>query len=81
MHKDIAQIRRSRAVFVPADKTRNLYELEKEQYDELLQESITKHYKVADEDAYDDINTEAQIIAHRLCLSKRMDAVAKREAF
>ena len=37
----------------------NLYELEREPYKKLLQENITKHLKVADEDAYDNINTEA----------------------
>ena len=47
----------------------------------MLQENITKHYKIADEDAYDNINTEAQIITHRLGLDKRVDAMAKREAF
>ena len=81
MHKDIAQIKRSLAIFIPADKTRNLCELEKQQYEKLLQENITKHYKVTDEDTFDNINTEAQIITHRLGLTKRMDAMAKREAF
>ena len=45
------------------------------------QENITKHYKVTGEAAYDDINTEAQTISHRLGLAKRMGEMAKKEAF
>ena len=47
----------------------------------MLQENIKKLHEVADEDVYDDINAEAQIIVNRLGLAKRMDAVTKTEAF
>ena len=81
LSKDIAYIKRSQALFVPADKTRNLYELERGQYDKLLWEDITKHYRTTDREAYRDINVEAQAIASRLGLASRMDTMAKREAF
>ena len=81
MSKDIAYIRKSQAVFVPAYKTRNLYELDRGQYYKLLRENVTKHYKSADGDAYRDINVEARAIARRLGLANRMDSMAKREAF
>ena len=42
-------------VFVLADKTRNLYEMDKAQYKKLLREDITRHYQSASEEAYDDI--------------------------
>ena len=44
LRNDIAHIRDSQAVFVPADKTRNLYRMRKTQYEKLLQENITRHY-------------------------------------
>ena len=50
-------------MLIHADKTRNLYLLEKDQYDKLLRENITKHYKLTNEHMYDDINTVAKTIA------------------
>ena len=76
--KDTAYIRRSQAIFVPADETRNLYKLERGQYDKLLWENITKPCRTTDRDAYKDLNVEAQAIANRLGLANRMDTMAKR---
>ena len=81
LQRDVANIRGSRDVFVPADKTKNIYRMERAQYERLLRENITKHYKVAEEDAYDRINSEARTIASGLNISDRMDAMAKRESF
>ena len=49
-------------MFVQADKTRNLYEVSLEQYNKLLADNITKHYKHADNSDYDNImiNEEAR---------------------
>ena len=53
----------------------------KAQYDKLLRVNITRHYKNKNEDAYDEINAEAQVIANELGIANRMDVMAKREAF
>ena len=66
--------------FVPADETRNLYRLKKVQYEKLLRENITRHYRSPDQDAYDNINAEVQVIASKLCIADRIDMMAKREA-
>ena len=42
---DITEIRNSNQVIVPADKTRNLYKIEKEDYNNFLSENVTKTYK------------------------------------
>ena len=42
---DIKNITSINKVFVPADNSRNIYELENEQYSELLRENVTKTYK------------------------------------
>ena len=83
LRKDIGDINRSKSVFVPADKTRNVYEIGRQQYDKLLRENVTKHYRTADENAYDDINVAARNIVNQLGsgLAERMDAMAKSEAY
>ena len=68
-------------VFVPADKTKNLYEMDTSQYRKLLHDNVTKHYKHAEPGTYDKINGEAQIIANRLKVADRIDSLARKEAF
>ena len=81
LHNDIARIRRSNAVFVTADKTRNLYQVEKDQYQKLLRNNVTKHYQLADGRAYSDVNAETQVIAHKLRIADRLETMAKKEAY
>ena len=81
LSKDICEMKQSADLIVRADKTRNLYKVPVGQYDKLLRDNVTKHYKAAPENLYDDINSEAQRIAHRLDLDNRMDTLAKSEAF
>ena len=44
LKEDIIEIRNSNKIFVAADKSRNIYKLEKEDYNKLLHENITKTY-------------------------------------
>ena len=81
LNKDIERIRRSKSVFVPADKTRNLYELEPELHGKLMRDNITKTYKVAPDSAYSDINIEAKHLATSLGVADRMDTLAQSQAF
>ena len=45
LQKNIAYVRGSQAVFVPVNKTINLYRLEEAQYEKLLRENPTIHYR------------------------------------
>ena len=81
LKKDISKIKTASEIFVPADKTRNLYGMGAKQYEKLLKENITKHYKLAPDGACDDINLEAKEIAQSLGIEDRIDVFAKREAF
>ena len=63
-----------------ADKTTNLYELEKTQCDKLLHNSITSTYKKADEKVTDDINLEAKELATSLNIEDRMECLAKQQS-
>ena len=42
LKKDIQQIRQSNQLFVSADKSRNIYKMNKEDYEKLMHENITK---------------------------------------
>ena len=45
LNEDIKQIKRDSKIFVPADKSRNIYKMDRETYEKLLHENITKTYK------------------------------------
>ena len=60
-----------------ADKTNNIYRMERVQYECLLCKNIAKHYKVAEEDAWNKINQEARVISSGLGIADRIDALAK----
>ena len=81
LKEDIKKIKDSKKMIIAADKTRNLYEMEKDQYEKLLRENITKNYKIAKKDAYNKINDEAKEIASDLNIEDRMETIAKKQAF
>lgn len=81
LKSDVDRIRKSDAVFVPADKTRNLYEIDRQRYEKLLRDNVTKNYKHAPQGTYDAVNSEAQSIANKLKVADRMDSLARKEAF
>eukprot|EP00112_Aurelia_sp_Birch-Aquarium-sp1_P007046 Seg177.1 transcript_id=Seg177.1/GoldUCD/mRNA.D3Y31 product="hypothetical protein" protein_id=Seg177.1/GoldUCD/D3Y31 len=81
LKNDIKKINDSTKMLIPADKTRNLYEVEKNQYEKLLRDNITKNYKIADSHVHDNINEEAKKIASDLEIEERMETMAKKQAF
>ena len=81
LRKDIRTINNSPKAFISADKTANMYELDKVQYDKLLHDSITSTYKKADEEVFDAINEEAKGIATKLDIEDRMECMAKQHSF
>ena len=78
---DLSSIRESNKIFVNADKTRNMYEMEASQYEKLLKENITQTHKYAPDAAYDDNNWEARKIAEKLNLAERMETMARNDAY
>ena len=81
MNNDIKSVKNSKKAFIPADKTRNMYEMDKSQHDKLLQENITKTYQKSDRTKYNEINTEAKTIATKLKILDRATQLAKKQAF
>ena len=67
LKEDIKKIKNSKKALIFADKTTNLYELDKALH-KLIHNSITKTYKKADTNTFDLINQEAK---HLVSLFKR----------
>ena len=81
LRQDVRDIRSSENVLVFADKTSNLYEVDKEQYNKLLKDNITRTYRKADRGVKDAIDSEAKTIADHLDLSAKMERFAEKPAF
>ena len=64
LHKDITSIKKSKNAFIFIDKTRNIYEADKNTYSKLLMDNISKTYKKTEHNIYNKINKEAKIIAN-----------------
>ena len=79
--KDLKEIKNSSNLYVPADKTANVYKVSADQYQQLLLNNITASYKKAASGAKVDIDREAKAIARDLGLEDRIECLAKRDAF
>ena len=78
---DIKSMKSSENVFVFADKTRNLYEMDKSTHKKLILENITKTYKKTDTKTYDLINNEAKSFAEKFKVADRAECMAPSNAF
>ena len=68
-------------VFIFADKTREIYETDKNTSKKLLTDNISKTYKKTEYNIYNKINKEAKTIANNYGVSGRVDCLAKSNAF
>ena len=60
-----------------ANKSRNVYELDKTQFEKLLRENITKSYRKADEQFVNSVNQELNNIATKLDMGDRIESTAR----
>ena len=84
LKEDIKLINSSRNIFLSADKTQNIYEIKKEDYEKIIRENVTKTYKKTDMSLPKRINREAkkkEKIAKTLDIADRLDIIAKQECF
>ena len=81
LNKDINLINNDPLLFIPADKTNNLYKLNNDKYQKLLQDNITKFYKKANTNSIRSINKEAKTIAEDLKLDDRIEPFSQDETF
>ena len=59
LSNDAKKIRASTNVMTFADKTRNIYEMKPEKYNQLLTDNITKNYKLSNDLSLKEINHES----------------------
>ena len=81
LRRDVKKTNSSRKVLVFADKTRNVYELDKNQYDKLLRENITTTYRKADGPIENEINQELKHITTKIEVRDRVENMAHGQAF
>ena len=81
LHEDIKAINQCDKALIFADKSRNLYEVDKEQYGKLMKDNITKSYKKAGRSIENELNKEAKEIAEKLKIGDRMECLANQQAF
>lgn len=67
--------------FISADKTTNLYELDKTQQEKLIQNIETTTYKKVNMGIIHSINQEGKAIATQLDIQDRTERIAERQAF
>ena len=68
-------------MLVPADKWCNMYKLEKDVYDKLLTENMTKIYKKSSRTKVNKINYNAKRIAEDLSLEDCVEKIYENEAY
>ena len=81
LKNDIRSIQSSKKVFIFADKTRNIYEMEKSNYEKLLTDNITKTYKQSNNNVYNSIDLEAKRIAKKVEIADRVECIAEKPAY
>ena len=74
------EIKTSNKILVSADKSRNLYKLEKDQYEKLLKENITKAQKRSRNEHIEKINNTAKKITKKLSIADRVPMIEETEA-
>ena len=71
--RDIKQIKYTSIGIVPADKTRNLYKVEKEDFEKYLRDNITKTYKKSTNSKVNRVDLDVKKIADKLLITDRVD--------
>ena len=78
---DVKNIKNEDKVMIKADKTTNYYKMAKEDYNEHMERNITKEYKKASQNDFENVTKEDKEIAEKLEIDDRVYTTSKREAF
>ena len=68
-------------MFTFADKTANIYKLEKERYNKPKLNEVTKNYTKVSDNCYNSINRKSKVIAKKENVLDKMEANGKQERF
>ena len=81
LKSDMKQINKSDKIYVPADKTRSIYKMDKEKYTKLLSDNVTAKYKRANEEIVKEIDAEFWEISKSLNIADRIEKTEEKNAF
>ena len=75
------KIKKCKTILLPADKTSNMYEIDKKDYNKLVRDNVTSEYKIAPPKLEEQINCRARNLAENLELDERIEVIAHKEAY
>ena len=81
MYEDMRRFKESENIFVKSDKSRNLYEIEKGKYKQMMFKEVVKNYKKAPPDLEKELNNEAKMLAYRLGIVDRVEKYNTKNCF
>ena len=81
LKEDVKVINNTKELLVNADKSTNIYKMNKDMHIKYLTENITKTYKKANKNKVNRINSEAKKIAEKLKLDDTIQQLHETEAF
>ena len=79
--QDADKIKQSGKLFVAADKTNNVYEIGKKDYEKLMRDNVTTHYKKTEPEMEHNINMQAKQITESLTIDDRVEPIAPKPAY
>ena len=81
VNNDINEIKTCNKILVSADKSGNLYKLDKDQYEKLLKENISKTYKKSTNKKIEKTNNIAKQITEKLSKADRVPMLEETKAY
>ena len=81
LRENIKQIKASNKRIVSANKSRNIYKIEKDEYKKLLRDNITKAYKKSNGKKLRDINFAAKKLVEKFSIVDQVKVMQETEAY
>ena len=81
MVSDIVYINTTEKVLAKADQSRNIYQLDKNDYKKYLRENITKTYKKSTKKRLNAVNKQAKKIEKKLNIDNRIEKIQETKAY
>ena len=78
---DIKKINESNKLLIPADKSRNIYIMQKNDYNKYVSDNVTKTYKRTTTNRVANINYKSKLLAEKLAVDDRIEIMEETEAY
>ena len=79
--ENVKNINAPSTLYVPADKTTNIYKMKVDEYNKLLQNNITINFRKTDSATINTINLETKIIAEKINLEDIIEKFSKKNLY